>query len=57
MMIIIMMALKCVIFTVSSVRRELSPTHTLKWPGRNHVQITCNTSGAHHVQHVVCRVV
>ena len=40
-------------FTISSLRRELSPTHTLKWPGRNRMQIiTCNTSGAHHLQHV-----
>ena len=32
-----------------------SPTRTLKWPGRNRVQITCNTSSAYHVQHVVLR--
>ena len=32
-----------------------SPTHTLKWPRRNRVQITCNTSSAYHVQHVVLR--
>ena len=37
-------------FTISSQRRELSPTRTLKWPGRNRVQITCNTSSAYHVQ-------
>ena len=42
-------------FTISSQRRELSPTRTLKWPRRNHVQITCNTSSAYHVQHVVLR--
>ena len=42
-------------FTVSSQRRELSPTRTLKWPRRNRVQITCNTSSAYHVQHVVLR--
>ena len=42
-------------FTISSQRRELSPTRTLKWPGRNHVQITCNTSSAYHVQ-VSCYV-
>ena len=29
----------------------------LKWPGCNCVQITCNTSSAHHVQHAVCHVV
>ena len=43
------------LFTISSQRRELSPTLTLKWPGRNRVQITCNTSSAYHVQHVVLR--
>ena len=42
-------------FTISSQRRELSPARTLKWPRRNRVQITCNTSSAYHVQHVVLR--
>ena len=42
-------------FTISSQRREPSPTHTFKWPGRNRVQITCNTSSAYHVQ-VSCYV-
>ena len=37
-------------FTISSRRRELSPTRTLKWPGLNRVQTTCNTSNAYHVQ-------
>ena len=37
-------------FTISSLRREPSPTRTLKWPGRDLVQITCNTSSAYHVQ-------
>ena len=40
---------------ISSQRRKLSPTCTLKWPGRNCVQITCNTSSAYHVQ-VSCYV-
>ena len=40
-------------FTISLQRREPSPTRTLQWPGRNHVQITCNTSSACHVQYVV----
>ena len=40
-------------FTLSSLRHEPSPTHTLKWPRRNHVQITCNTSSAYHVQLVL----
>ena len=42
-------------FTISSQRREPSPTRTLKWPGRNRVQITCNTSSAYRVQ-VSCYV-
>ena len=42
------------LFTISLLLREPSPTRTLKWPGRNCVQITCNTSSAFHVQHVVC---
>ena len=37
------------------MRRESPPTRILKWPGRNRVQITCNTSSAYHVQHVVLR--
>ena len=42
-------------FLQSPHSRELSPTRTLKWPGRNRVQITCNTSSAYHVQ-VSCYV-
>ena len=42
-------------FTNSSLRWELSPSRTLKWPGRNRVQITCNTSSAYHAQHFVLR--
>ena len=42
-------------FTISSQRRELSPTRMIKWPRRNRVQITCNTSSADHVQ-VSCYV-
>ena len=41
--------------TISSLRRELSPARTLKWLGRNCVEITCNTSNAYHVHHVVLR--
>ena len=44
-------------FTISSLRCELSPTCTLKWPGRNCVQSTCNTSSACHVQPAVCHLV
>ena len=59
MIIIIIIAFKGAIrdffFTVSSLRREPSPTRTLKWPGHNREQITCNTSSAYHVQHVVLR--
>ena len=42
-------------FTISSLRCESSPTRTFKWHGCNRVQITCNTSSAYHVQHVVLR--
>ena len=31
------------IFTISSLRCKLCPTHILKWPGCNHVQKTCKT--------------
>ena len=44
-----------IFFTNSSLRPEPSPTRTLKWPGRNRLQIMCNTSSACHVQHVVLR--
>ena len=42
-------------FTISSEHCELSPIRTLKWPGRNGAQITCNTLSAYHVQ-VSCYV-
>ena len=44
-------------FTISSLCFELSPRCMIKWPGCNHVQIMRNTSGACHVQYVVCPVV
>ena len=50
--IIIIIAFKGAIrdfFTVSSLRRQPSPIPTLKWPGRNRVHSTCNTSSAHNV--------
>ena len=55
--IIIIIAFKGAIreFSVSSLRRELSATRTLKWPVRNRVQITCNISKARHLQHAVLR--
>ena len=43
--------------TTSLLRRELSPTRTLKRQRRNSVQITCNASGADHVLYIVCCVV
>ena len=45
------------IVTISSLRRELSPARTLKWPGRSRVQITCSTPSAYHVEHAVCHLV
>ena len=44
-------------FAIPSLHCELSPTHTLKGPGRNRVQITCSTQSACHVQHAVCHLV
>ena len=44
-------------FKISSLRRELSPTCTLKWPRRYRVQITCNTLSTYHVQRVMCHIV
>ena len=44
-------------FTISSLRRELSPKRTLKWPVCNRVQIMCNTSSVYHMQHAVCHLV
>ena len=40
-------------FTISCLHREPSPVRTLKWPGRNRVQITCNTRRVYHVHQVV----
>ena len=37
--------------TISSLRREPSPTCTLKWRRRNRVQIMCITSAAYHKRH------
>ena len=54
MMMLIIIRRKSRFFTIS-LRREPSPKRTLKWPGRNRVQITCNTSRDYHVQHVVLR--
>ena len=39
--------------TISSLPCKPSQTRTLKWPGRNHVQITCNTLSTYYMQHVV----
>ena len=39
--------------TISSLPGEPSPTRTLKWTGRNRVEITCNTSSPYYVQHVL----
>ena len=44
-------------FTISSLRRELSPTCKLLWPRRNCVQSRCSTQSAYHVQYIMCHVV
>ena len=41
---------------MSSLRRELSPTCTLKLPGRSRVQIMCNILSACHVKPAVCHL-
>ena len=38
--------------TISLLLSQQSPARALKWPVRSRVQITCNASGAYHVQHV-----
>ena len=57
-LILIIIAFKGAIgdfFTISLQCRKVSPTRTLKWPGYNRVQVTCNTSRVYHVQ-VSCYV-
>ena len=52
--IIIIIAFKGAIwdfFTIYWLRPKLSLTHMLKRPGRNRVQITCNTLSTYHMQH------
>ena len=44
-------------FAISSLRHELFPTRTLKWPGHNCVKIMCNTLSTYHVQRVVCHLI
>ena len=39
--------------TISSLRHELFPTYTLKWAGRNHVQITWKTWSTYYMQHAM----
>ena len=45
------------IFTIYSLRPELSPTRTLKWQGRIVFKSRTNISGAYHVQRAVYHVV
>ena len=40
-----------------SLHCKLPPIHTLKWPGRSSMHITCNTLIAYHVQHAMCHLV
>ena len=41
-------------FTISSLRREPSPTRTFKWPKRDHVQIMWNTSKFERLSRATC---
>ena len=43
-------------FTISSLRREPSPTRTFGWPERSGVQMTCNTLSTYHVLRAMCHV-
>ena len=65
-MIIIIMMMMIIIIIIEfkgAIPDFLQPPHcaanvsntTLKWPGRNRVKISCNTSSAYHMQHVVFR--
>ena len=45
------------IFKISSLHCRLFQTCTLKWPGHNHVQITCSTLSDYYMQHVLCHVI
>ena len=42
---------------ISSLCCKLSPMCVLKWSGRSHVKITCNTSSAYLLQPAVCDLV
>ena len=42
-------------FVVISLRCELFPTRMLKRPGRSRVKITCSSSSACRVQHIMLR--
>ena len=58
-LIITLIALKSAIrffYSLLTAPQTVSSTFA-QWPERHRVQITCNTSGADHVQHVVCHVV
>ena len=58
LIIIIIIAFKgavCEFLLSTHCAANTSPTHMLKWPGRSHVQITCNTLSAYHMQLVVLR--
>ena len=52
MMMMMLIALKG---AVSDFLQSRSSLHREPSPGRNRVQITCNTSNVYHVQHVVLR--
>ena len=43
------------LFLICSWHQKLSPKCTIKWPRCNHGYITCNTSGVHYVEHILCK--
>ena len=42
---------------ISLLRREQSLACIFRWPGCGRVYMSCNTSGAYHVQYAVCHVI
>ena len=52
-----MITLKFAVRDLIALHRELSPTRTPKWPGRDRVQIAYKASDVDHVQHAVCHMV
>ena len=58
MMIVMIIVIIIIIIAFKRAIRDFqnlltAPAPTIKWPGRNRMQITCNTPNASQVQHVL----